>query len=154
MDFKKCPSCKEAKPVKEFHKDPRNKTGLTSWCNSCRRAKNKEWIKNNPEKAKNSRKNTFLKRTYGITLKDYEKLLKQQNNLCAICKTDTPGGKGNTFVVDHCHATGNIRGLLCNKCNLAIGLLNENPVIFDSAKQYLKYHSQVAEYGECDPDLI
>ena len=133
-----CPKCNETKLPEEFHKDSRNKTGLTSWCNSCRRAKTKEWIKNNPEKAKKSKRNTSLKRMYGITLNDYGELLKNQNFCCAICKTKEPGGQGNIFVVDHCHLTGNVRALLCTKCNCAIGLLNEDPLLFDSAKKYLE----------------
>ena len=100
--------------------------------------KNKEWIKNNPEKAKCSRRNTNLKRLYGITLKDYEKMLQDQQSTCAICKTTDPGGAGKKFVVDHCHSTDKVRALLCGKCNCAIGLLNEDPLLFDAAKQYLQ----------------
>jgi len=138
---KQCPKCNETKLPSEFHKDPRNKTGLTSWCNSCRRAKNKEWIKANPEKAKRSRRNTTLKRVYGITLKEYEKMLTTQGDKCAICKTTSPGGAGNIFVVDHCHTNDKVRSLLCTKCNCAIGLLNEDPALFDAAKRYLQGHS-------------
>jgi len=154
---KTCPACRLIKVPEEFHKDLRNKTGLTSWCNSCRREKNKEWIKNNPEKARRSRKNTTLKRLYGITLKQYETLLAKQGNVCAICKTNDPKGKG--FVVDHCHVTQKVRQLLCNKCNCAIGLLNEDPNLFDAAKKYLEqhqkeYYNQIDEFGQSDPDLI
>lgn len=137
---KKCPKCNETKLPEEFHKDLRNKTGLTSWCNVCRREKNKEWIKSNPEKAKRSRRNTALKRLYGITLKQYEQMLTEQNGMCAICKTTDPGGVGKKFVVDHCHNTDKVRSLLCGKCNCAIGLLNEDPLLFDAAKQYLERH--------------
>jgi hypothetical protein len=137
-----CPQCNETKMPEEFHKDPRSKTGLTSWCNSCRRLKTKDWVKNNPEKAKRSRRNTTLKRVYGITLHDYEELLKTQWGVCAICKTNEPGGQGKIFVVDHCHSTNKVRALLCVKCNCAIGLLNEDPLLFDAAKQYLQDHLQ------------
>jgi Recombination endonuclease VII len=135
---KLCPACNVVKPFKEFHKDHKNKTGLTSWCNVCRGIKTKEWIKNNPEKAKSSRRNTNLKRLYRITLKDYEKMLQDQQGTCAICKTTDPGGAGKKFVVDHCHSTDKVRALLCGKCNCAIGLLNEDPLLFDAAKQYLQ----------------
>ncbi len=152
---KTCPKCQLTKLPKEFHKDPRNKTGLTSWCNQCRREKTKAWIKANPEKARRSRKNTTLKRVYGINLKEYEKMLEAQQYECAICRTKKPGGMGDTFVVDHCHTTGKIRKLLCSKCNCAIGLLNENPSLFDAAKKYLEeYYKQVEENGDHDPDLI
>lgn len=151
---KKCPACNQLKLPEEFHKDPRNKTGLTSWCNKCRREKNKEWIKKNPEKAKRSRRNTTLKRLYGITLKEYENMLLKQQGMCAICKTTDPGGAGKKFVVDHCHASDKIRALLCTKCNCAIGLLNEDPKIFDAAKKYLEYYKQIEEMDEYDADLI
>lgn len=140
---KKCPACNQTKIPEEFHKDPRNKTGLTSWCNACRRAKNKEWIKNNPDKAERSRRNTTLKRLYGITLKDYEYMLHEQQGMCAICKTTDPGGAGKKFVVDHCHSSDKVRALLCGKCNCAIGLLNEDPALFDAAKQYLEHHQRI-----------
>ncbi len=142
---KKCPKCNATKLPEEFHKDTRNKTGLTSWCNACRREKNKEWLKKNPEKAKCSRRNTSLKRLYGITLKEYEQMLANQKGMCAICKTTDPGVVGKRFVVDHCHTTDKVRALLCGKCNCAIGLLNEDPSLFDSAKQYLEHYKQTKD---------
>jgi dCMP deaminase len=65
-----------------------------------------------------------LKNVYGISMDDYNKLLKIQGNLCAICKG--PQQRDQNFCVDHCHKTGKIRGLLCHKCNKALGLLNDN----------------------------
>jgi len=83
-----------------------------------------------------------IKTKYGIDLKHYEKLFEQQNGQCKICGTKKPGRKGvKRFSVDHCHKTNKIRGLLCMSCNTAIGLLNENPVLFDAAKQYLEEYS-------------
>lgn len=142
MNSKLCPKCKTEKTLDNFHKDPRNKSGYTSWCNFCRRENAKQWTKTNPEKAKRSRRNTCLKRMYGITLSDYEFMLEKQNKSCAICNTKEPGGKGNSFVVDHCHTTGKVRKLLCTKCNCAIGLLNEDPTLFDAAKKYLENHAK------------
>lgn len=82
-------------------------------------------------------------------------MLQVQDYSCAICKTKNPGGAGNTFVVDHCHSTGKIRKLLCGKCNCAIGLLNEDPLLFDAAKKYLEeYYRQIEECGVSDADLI
>lgn len=152
---KSCPSCKETRAISEFHKDKRNKTGYTSWCNVCRRKNAKKWVKENPDKAYRSRRNTCLKRNYNITLQEYESLLVAQNHSCAICKTKSPGGRGGIFVVDHCHKTNVVRKLLCTKCNCAIGLLNEDPKLFEAAKNYIKeYYAQVNSYGEQDEDLI
>lgn len=139
---KVCPKCQKLKEPKEFHKDPRNKTGLTSWCNVCRRAANKKWRENNPDRVRDSARRTNLKRIYGITLEEFNSLLKEQNNQCCICKTKNPKGKGDRFHVDHCHTTGKVRGLLCGKCNCAIGLLNEDINLFLSAKEYLEKHNR------------
>ncbi len=61
---------------------------------------------------------------------EYEDLLLKQEGRCAICKTTDPGKRRNgicdSFAVDHCHKTGEVRGLLCYRCNLALGLLDDN----------------------------
>jgi Recombination endonuclease VII len=76
-----------------------------------------------------------LKTLYGISLPDYEKLLRQQDGRCAICGRP-PRGK-RPLNVDHDHVNGRVRGLLCGNCNRAIGLLDENPELFDRAKEYV-----------------
>ena len=81
------------------------------------------------------------KRRYGITVDDYDRLFKQQKGLCMICKspeTRLVDGKLTKLSVDHCHETKIIRGLLCNKCNRAIGLLFDCPKLVKSALNYLK----------------
>lgn len=78
-----------------------------------------------------------LKHRYGITLDDYYEMLDLQGNSCAICYEKAPQGRGNGFVVDHCHVSGKVRGILCHKCNTAIGLLQEHPEVFESAVDYL-----------------
>lgn len=75
-----------------------------------------------------------LKTTYGISVTDYEQMLKKQNGKC-ICGRDN--GKINLHV-DHDHKTGKIRGLLCYRCNHAIGLLADNPEILKALYKYLQ----------------
>lgn len=65
-------------------------------------------------------------------------LLEAQDNRCAICGTDEPGGRGDGFVVDHCHSTGRIRGLLCSACNTGLGLFKDNAETLAKAIKYLK----------------
>lgn len=77
-----------------------------------------------------------LKSTYGLTVEDYDAILSSQDNKCAICKSDTPYGKGR-FHVDHNHETGEIRGLLCHYCNLALGNFKDNVSNLLSAIAYL-----------------
>lgn len=92
--------------------------------------KAKEYRSKYPEK----KKNTALKTKFGITLDYYNELLNKQNGVCAICfKTDK-----RSLAVDHCHKTGRIRGLLCGKCNKALGLLNDDLATIEKIKDYLK----------------
>ena len=74
---------------------------------------------------------------YGMTLKDYDTLYPKQGGQCAICGTDTPGGPGERFRVDHNHDTGEVRGLLCNSCNRGLGYLKDSPTILSKALTYL-----------------
>lgn len=70
-----------------------------------------------------SNRNCFLKRNYGITLKQYDEMLEKQNYSCAICGNKDAGNvrsKYNVFSVDHDHKTGRIRGLLCMSCNISV----------------------------------
>jgi len=83
----------------------------------------------------------YLKRKYGITLEEWCAMFDKQNSLCAICnqvgfKLD-PASK-NLLVVDHCHATGKVRGLLCHNCNRALGLLKDNKANLVRALDYLE----------------
>lgn len=67
---------------------------------------------------------------YGITPGEYIDMLLDQDKRCAICNTR------DYLVIDHCHATGKVRGLLCNKCNLGLGLFKDN---VDSLQNAIKY---------------
>lgn len=78
-----------------------------------------------------------LRRNYGISLFQYDMLLKKQNNKCLICKR-TEKQTGKTMHVDHCHDTLKIRGILCNNCNTAIGQLKYDKEILTCAINYLK----------------
>ena len=84
-----------------------------------------------------------LKKKYDLTPEQYDELLNQQNEKCAICgKEDSAkraGGKlRQPLVVDHCHTTGKVRGLLCSHCNRALGFLNDDPNLLQKAADYLQ----------------
>jgi len=96
-----------------------------------------DWKKEHPDEVYNS----YLKK-YGITLKEYKKLLKRQNNVCAICKQpETQLAKGRKKIrqlsVDHNHNTTSVRGLLCDKCNRGLGVFRDNPKFLINAAKYL-----------------
>ncbi len=83
---------------------------------------------------------------YGITREQYAELLESQGRRCAICRSDTPGGKGD-WHLDHDHATGRRRGLLCHACNIALGYLEDDPERLRAAIEYLAAHRDKVEVG-------
>jgi hypothetical protein len=77
----------------------------------------------------------------GLTVEDYDWMLKEQGGVCKICKATKPGeasGKTRVWSVDHCHETGKVRGLLCHRCNLGLGLFRDRPDLLVAAIEYLK----------------
>ena len=114
----------------------------------------KQWALQNPESRKrvvdkyrwsdkgiNAKLNSTFKRKYGITLLQYNYMLDAQNNKCAICnKEETALLKGvvRRLAIDHCHITGKVRGLLCDKCNHLLGLVNDSCSLLENAINYLK----------------
>ena len=79
-----------------------------------------------------------MKRAYGLGFKEYEEMLFSQNGVCAICSGEPPKNQHKTRLnIDHCHSTGKIRGLLCDACNRAIGLLKDSPDLLNKAISYL-----------------
>lgn len=106
--------------------------------------KNPDYFKDryaNDEKYRDSLKNSQYLNRYGITLGEYNQLLKDQNGGCAICGTADVGKGRKYFCIDHNHKTGKVRGLLCPKCNQGIGLLQDSPRILITAAEYLKKSS-------------
>ncbi len=87
----------------------------------------------------------LLEKRYGITLEQYNELVEIQGGRCAICNK-LPTGTNHTskrLAVDHCHATGAVRGLLCGTCNTTIGMIEDRPELLDRMRRYLSKHSQL-----------
>lgn len=102
-----------------------------------------EAYKQAKERYKNSGKwrECSLKYLYGISLEEYQELSEEQNHVCAVCgnaETATYKGRIKNLAVDHCHQTGEIRGLLCADCNRALGLLKDNIQTIENAANYLR----------------
>ena len=139
-----CSGCKIKKVLTEdFYKQPPSRSnrsgGYMTRCKDCVLQYNRK-IASKPKFKENVWANKLQYR-YGITVEDYESLLKEQDYSCAICKTKNPSSKrkgSNKFHVDHCHSTGKVRGLLCNSCNTAIGYLNDDETNLVSALRYLR----------------
>lgn len=82
---------------------------------------------------KQKQRDYYYKRTYGLSLDTYDKIKASQNNACKICeKTDCK------LVVDHCHTTERVRGLLCHNCNVALGHLRDKPEVIGKCIEYLQ----------------
>jgi hypothetical protein len=112
------------------------------------RARTKRWQAANPEryqarqreylesgKKAIANRNSHLKRKYGLTLEQYDAMLAAQGGVCAICHQPRP--EERTLHVDHDHATGAIRGLLCFTCNNALGDFRDSSDLFHAASEYL-----------------
>ena len=96
------------------------------------RASRTAWNDRNPKKRDNYR----LLRQYGITLDQYKEMEIEQKGLCAICDT-----KPKKLCIDHDHATGRVRKLLCHKCNLAVAWIEQGVSIMSKANEYIREHS-------------
>jgi len=81
-------------------------------------------------------------RLYDITIDEYEEMVEAQSGLCAICG-GLPRGRSNVLVVDHCHTTGVIRGLLCHPCNHGIAIIGDTEERLQAAVNYLKRPGRV-----------
>lgn len=125
---KVCNSCKNSKPVKEFHKQKECKDGLRGSCRSCRSTR-----------FFGPNRQSYLKRKYGINNEDYERLFKEQEGKCTICHSGPRHYRGefDRLCVDHCHKTGIVRGLLCQSCNLGLGAFKDNIMKLEKAIKYL-----------------
>ena len=146
MKKKNCTKCKKYKPLSEFYKHEYHKDKHSSRCKQCNLAVQRAYRENNRKeynarareyhhKHKDRQRNGKLKSNYNMTLEQKQKLYLNQNGCCLICKRSVGFNK---ICVDHCHKTTKVRALLCNKCNLGIGLLNHDPKILISAANYLE----------------
>jgi hypothetical protein len=126
-DQYKCATCGATKSRDCFGSDKRNARGLKYSCKDCINAKRRGAYQ------KENRK-YHLKSTYGITPEQYDDLSVQQGGVCAVCKE--PSEK--KLYVDHDHVSGDVRGLLCHKCNVAIGLLFDDPTRLERAAKYIR----------------
>jgi hypothetical protein len=104
------------------------------------RAQERAYRAANPEKTKAKHIKAYLKGVYGITLEQYETMLKHQNGKCQICRKES---KGRRLAIDHDHVTGIVRGLLCVGCNTLIGKLLDSPMRVRNVIRYLERHAQL-----------
>ena len=111
--MKKCNRCGDSKPLNKFNKSRKHYRG---YCKSCENLK---------------RKNNL----YKVNTEMYH------TDKCMICGTEDPGRNCESFCIDHCHDTGQIRGLLCHSCNIGLGNFKDSIETLEKAIKYLNVDS-------------
>jgi hypothetical protein len=129
---RKCKVCGVGLTVENMYRSMVEKFGYK--CKPCTNVQSKRWARNNQDKVKSYRVKSRIRRKYGISPDQYEALLHSQNGVCAICQREH---KRRRLNIDHCHKTGAVRGLLCDRCNLAIGLLRDQREVIARVLEYL-----------------
>lgn len=133
--MKLCTRCKLHRDENEFYVKAANRTIRITHCKICEADKK-------------------LMKRYKISIEDYQRILESQNQRCKICDR-TEIQVGRRLAVDHCHETGKVRGLLCSRCNQAVGLLKDNPKFGDNLSRYLRlYSANFQTDQEPDPHQI
>jgi hypothetical protein len=137
MTGRVCKTCGVEKPPSEFYKvKSGRRVNYRGVCKECYRpvlrAYNTRTTALPSRKA--SRQRAKMLQRYGLTETDYDSMLRRQNGVCAICR-QSPKWR---LVIDHCHTTGRVRGLLCGGCNTGIGQLRDDPVLVRAAASYLE----------------
>lgn len=94
----------------------------------------KDWQRKNKDRYTVHVRRAHLKKAFGITIEEYDSILKVQGGVCVICKS-VP--KKRKFAVDHNHETGEIRGILCGSCNMGLGYFKDNITLLRNAILYL-----------------
>jgi hypothetical protein len=147
--MKKCAHCEIEKPIDDFPRIKKtwgDKVGYRPYyiCKPCKGLYEKARYEARPERREKVRRSvafSHMKRTYGLSEDDYEKIVARQNSCCGICdkklNTEINGKNKREAFVDHDHSTGVVRGLLCHNCNVAIGHLNDDIHLLERAIQWI-----------------
>jgi hypothetical protein len=125
-----CGDCDKVLPLDEFVRTVASASGYSAYCKPCHNTRSRL----SREKAGGSR-TYHLTRRYGITAAEADYLLSEQGGLCAICKA-APAKH-----VDHDHATGAVRALLCFNCNGGLGQFKDDPRLLHAAAYYVQFHT-------------
>lgn len=133
MMSKRCARCAETLPLEEFYRQASAKDGLQAWCKPCQRTYDYANRAAGTRKmgTPQQRRRWNLSGRYGLTPQQVAEMKERQGGACAICRK-VP----KRWVVDHCHATGKVRGLLCHRCNIHLPII-EDAAFVDAAQRYL-----------------
>lgn len=148
--MKTCRQCGETKDFSCFGIDRSKKSGVRHICRECVKKYMVEYNRSPSRRAisasverKAKLADQHLKRRYGVTSKDKQRIMAEQLGVCAVCKTPFDGPRDSNL--DHNHVTGQVRGVLCRKCNIAAGHLNDSSQRAAGMLAYLSHWESRAE---------
>jgi hypothetical protein len=130
--MKTCTKCGETKALTEFYKRKDRPSGVNSHCKVCQKKMMTARYNKDPEYVADLQ----AARRYGITLKDVQDMREAAQGVCQCCgRTDT--NKYKRLVIDHCHRTGKVRGLICQRCNSILGYCDDNILTLQNLVEYI-----------------
>lgn len=129
---KQCSKCGESKPLTSFSKDKQQRSGYKSLCKVCARADYLKWRSANLEQIRKQDRKKHYKKKYNLDDELANRLSEDRSGVCEIC------GNISQLVVDHCHSSGIVRGLICSHCNCLLGYSRDNTHTLKSAIKYLE----------------
>lgn len=147
-----CKTCQNKQRRERYERDPKTRekaransraayARLTPEAKARRDQKAKEWADANADRLSRQKRDRRYRTWYGISLADYEAMLEAQGGGCAICgakENISIGGKAVAMAVDHCHDSGQVRGIVCDPCNRALGSVRNDPEIAEAMAAYLR----------------
>lgn len=150
---KKCSKCGEKFPntLTYFYAHNQKKDGLRPDCKNCCLKNQQKYRKNNSNKIRKQQqeyyknhsdnfKNNRLRYKYNLTLKQHKQMYFEQNGCCVICGQPVPYDEIST---DHNHTTNKVRDLLCHRCNILVGIIENNFILINPTIKYLKKHNSI-----------
>lgn len=135
--LKKCKVCEIEKSISDFYKNRKD-------CKDCKNAAaRKKWVENTEasDRYKKRNRERAKERRYGITQDQFYQMLIDQKNKCAICESEFKNSKDTH--IDHCHNSSKVRGILCNRCNIALGQFEDNIELMQNAIKYLNTQKNI-----------
>lgn len=167
--MKRCTKCGVEQPLDNFYKAPGGRDGLRGDCKTCFAARRKDWYEGNRDReiarvkawqeanrdrhlanqrerrtrpeVKARERDAHLRRKFGITAETYDEMLAGQGGVCAIC--ERPPRDDISLHVDHEHGTGRVRGLLCFRCNNALGDFEDDAALLLRAVHYVTFDAEL-----------
>ena len=131
---KECVVCTIPKDLNEYHSNKSSEDGKVNTCKACK--KERDRVNRASPESKDKRRWDNLMQRYGITKEEYLSMFQEQEGCCKICSASQLDLK-RPLVVDHCHSSMKVRGLLCDNCNNGLGKFKDNLQFLNNAMEYL-----------------